>query len=394
MDKLKITIFSCIASSVFCAQAFASSNSSAEFAGDEIARESVNLTYQVLKMEATVGEAIESLAKSGELTSNEVQRIKEFAEAKQALRAPIVISTEAQSRGFRVGNISLTLKKNGDLATGDGRLLGLTDDLALAETFERSFSRLFEKKSYSFFNLIFEAVHAEEATGLAAVTDSIAAAYTAMIFKKNVYLSQERAKIMGKTYCMAHLKVFIEASELDQKRKEAYGPKSGKYECDKASPFGVRRYRDSLEDVAARDADRKLRSDELKRKFSDLSKGNLKTCIDSLTKLQQAEIVEAAALYDDGKSTEQSIRAFTKGSPNDFVCSADAIRRLENFERGSAVAKLVSYQTWKSFGSLCGQTKVADASFACEGSATLERPQNSKKLQPNRKGGAPAAVVQ
>ena len=122
--------------------------------GFKTGREALEITFQNLRAEATVGDALAGLRSSGIVSKSEVEKAKAFIESKNAMAAPLHITTDATKGTFHVGSSAL--------ATADGRLLGLTDDLGFSVLLERTFQRLTETAQFSKVDLFITPAQAEK----------------------------------------------------------------------------------------------------------------------------------------------------------------------------------------------------------------------------------------
>ena len=167
------------------------------------------------------------------------------------------------------------------------------------------------------------------------------------------------------------MNVFLSASELDAKRKKAYGAKEGKFVCDSTVADGVRRYSPSLNTVDERDAARLKRSNELKTILKiplkeTATAGEIKACEDALSAKQLAQLVDVDSAYDTDTNMKGLLAAYGLRKGALFRCNDESIASLETIDASRRAARAINKLRHSDFlQSNCG--KLAKCSRAIFG---------------------------
>ena len=330
--------------------------------GAKINRESMEITFQILKTEPTIGDAIESMRKFGVVSAAEVDKAKRFVQSKSALDAPLAIKVDAAKGKMQVGSVVLFTKSSGDLATADGRLLGISDDLPFSVLFERAFQRMNEPSRFSILNVFISPAYAEKNLMFA----NLAAAYAAADYAVTRALARFAAENSARSMCKENVNLFAKASEVDAKRKQAYGDKAGAFVCDATVPDGVRRYAPKLNAVAERDAARLKRSDELKAGLriplnANATKAEIKRCEDSVSASQLAELAQLDSAYETDGNMRGLLLEYGLRKGTLFRCSEASIAVLESIDVARRAAKMINNLRYSDFLlSNCGKLTNCD----------------------------------
>lgn len=292
----------------------------------------VNLTAGA----SSVAEVLASVDAVGFIPPEETAKVREYFKERGLL--DVGVKTAFKKDAIALGSSLLKQKDDGDLATSDGRLLGLNRTVPYSSLVIGAFERMTEKQNASLLNFWVRSAFAEETHLLKSdrsnskLAEIAAAATRAGFYKIVSATSWLGSKIESVAQCLPRSNIdFNAATEMDEIRKTMFNVDAGRFVCDSSvKPYGVKRFRSDINDSAKRATDRA----ELAAKLNANKKNQTYfQCLISLNKTQGQEIAELSELYVEQETIEHLMPAYLMlVGPAPFQCNDETLRKLSNFE--------------------------------------------------------------